>query len=147
MADTLVCEKCRGTMRVSEGFAFGELRQYICASCGAQRLISTDMIAKAKAAQPAPDAPAPQKSVPAQGSPVIETERLTLPRTVGSGNDEYEVYFAPTAAAAKQRIGAMPVTKPHYYIVIETPESNFGRDCMGEYQPQRTGAAIRLPPR
>ena len=57
-----------------------------------------------------------------------------MPRPDG-GKDEYEVYFAPTAALAKQRLGALPVTKPHYYIVIETPEGNFGRDVMGEYEP------------
>ena len=45
----------------------------------------------------------------------------------------YRIYSGPNAAAAKAFLGQNPVTKRSYYIVVETPEGNYGRDIMGMY--------------
>ncbi len=43
----------------------------------------------------------------------------------------YEVYSAPSRAAAEDFLKKHPVNKRLYYIVVETPEGNFGRDIDG----------------
>ena len=53
------------------------------------------------------------------------------------GNDgisTYEVYIAPDKASAMAYLKTRPVTQRLYYIVVETPEGNFGRDVNGFYQ-------------
>ena len=46
----------------------------------------------------------------------------------------YRIHRAPDAACAKAFLQQNPVTKPLYYIVVETPEGNFGRDAHGIYK-------------
>jgi len=46
----------------------------------------------------------------------------------------YEVYRGPDAATAKDFLSEKPVKKPHYYIIVETPEGNYGRDIDGIYR-------------
>ncbi len=46
----------------------------------------------------------------------------------------YEVWTAPTAESAKQFLNSRSVTKGFYYLVVETPEGNWGKDCMGVYR-------------
>lgn len=43
-------------------------------------------------------------------------------------------YRAPDAASAKAYLQQHPVTEPMYYIEIDTPEGNFGRDIQGMYE-------------
>lgn len=53
------------------------------------------------------------------------------------GNDGisiYEVYSAPSRADAQAFLATKNVTVRFYYIVVETPEGNFGRDIQGTYQ-------------
>ncbi len=53
------------------------------------------------------------------------------------GNDgisTYEVYTAPDKASAMAYLKTRLVTQRLYYIVVETPEGNFGRDINGFYQ-------------
>ena len=42
-------------------------------------------------------------------------------------------YSAPDAASAKAFLQQHPVNERFYYIEIETPEGNFGRDILGIY--------------
>ena len=48
-----------------------------------------------------------------------------------SGNAVYEVYSAPNRVAAEAFLKSHPVNKRLYYIVVETPDGNFGRDIDG----------------
>ncbi|MBP3210782.1 MAG: DUF805 domain-containing protein [Oscillospiraceae bacterium] len=53
------------------------------------------------------------------------------------GNDgisTYEVYTAPDKASAMAYLKTRTVSQRLYYIVVETPEGNFGRDINGFYQ-------------
>ena len=50
------------------------------------------------------------------------------------GNYTYEIYQANSRADAQAFLGDKVVTTKLYYIVVETPEGNFGRDKMGMYQ-------------
>ena len=51
-----------------------------------------------------------------------------------NGMNTYEIYRGASRAAATEFLQAHPVYKPLYYIVVETPEGNFGRDKGGIYQ-------------
>jgi len=46
----------------------------------------------------------------------------------------YRIYKAPDAASAKAFLEQNPVTKPLFYIVVETPEGNYCRDTQGMYK-------------
>ena len=50
------------------------------------------------------------------------------------GNFTYEIYQANSRADAQAFLGDRVVTQKFYYVVVETPEGNFGRDNMGMYQ-------------
>jgi len=46
----------------------------------------------------------------------------------------YRIYKAPDAASAKAFLAQNPVTKSFFYIIVETPEGNYGRDIEGIYK-------------
>ncbi len=46
----------------------------------------------------------------------------------------YVVYTAPNSATAQAFLEEQKVTENFYYIVVETPEGNYGRDLEGIYQ-------------
>ena len=46
----------------------------------------------------------------------------------------YEVYKAPNAATAQDFLRGKTVTQQQYYVVVETPEGNYGRDVNGIYK-------------
>ncbi|MGE5580853.1 MAG: hypothetical protein ACM3WU_12560 [Bacillota bacterium] len=50
------------------------------------------------------------------------------------GDTVYRVYQAPDADTAKEFLSRNPVDKRLYYIVVETPEGNYGRDIDGIYK-------------
>ena len=50
------------------------------------------------------------------------------------GNFTYEIYQANSRADAQAFLGDRVVTQKFYYVVVETPEGNFGRDNVGMYQ-------------
>lgn len=50
------------------------------------------------------------------------------------GNYTYEIYQANSRADAQAFLGDKVVNEKWYYIVVETPEGNFGRDKMGMYE-------------
>ncbi|MBF9015864.1 MULTISPECIES: hypothetical protein [unclassified Oceanispirochaeta] len=45
----------------------------------------------------------------------------------------YQIYNGPDEKTAKSFLEGMPVDQDYYYIVVETPEGNFGRDKNGIY--------------
>ncbi len=52
------------------------------------------------------------------------------------GTMTYRIYSAPGAETAKQFLKENPVTRPLHYLVVETPEGNYGRDQDGIYAEQ-----------
>ena len=50
------------------------------------------------------------------------------------GNFTYEIYQGNSKADAQAFLGDKIVSQKNYYIVVETPEGNFGRDKLGMYQ-------------
>jgi hypothetical protein len=46
----------------------------------------------------------------------------------------YRIYRAPNAASAKDFLQRHPIDENLLYLVVETPEGNFGRDINGIYQ-------------
>lgn len=50
------------------------------------------------------------------------------------GDTVYQVYEAPDADTAKDFLSRNPVDKQLFYIVVETPEGNYGRDINGIYK-------------
>lgn len=46
----------------------------------------------------------------------------------------YQIYKGPDAASASAFLQEHPVTKQFYYIMVETPEGNYGRDIDGIYK-------------
>jgi hypothetical protein len=55
------------------------------------------------------------------------------PGPLGSTNT-YRTYRGPSKAAAMAFLQANPVSQPLHYIVVETPEGNFGGDISGIYE-------------
>jgi ssDNA-binding Zn-finger/Zn-ribbon topoisomerase 1 len=49
------------------------------------------------------------------------------------GNSTYEIYKGTTAEAARAFLATKRVDKPVYYILVETPEGNWGIDVKGIY--------------
>jgi hypothetical protein len=50
-----------------------------------------------------------------------------------NGDATYEVYQAGDAETAKAFLATKKVDKPQYYIIVETPEGNWGVDVKGIY--------------
>ena len=53
------------------------------------------------------------------------------------GNDgisTYEIYSGPDKASAFAFLNEKNVSRRYYYIIVDTPEGSFGKDCIGFYQ-------------
>jgi hypothetical protein len=46
----------------------------------------------------------------------------------------YEVHRGPDAASAREFLAGKQVSKPHHYVIVETPQGNYGRDKDGIYK-------------
>lgn len=60
--------------------------------------------------------------------------KTTYIRTDHKGNNTYEVHKAPSKSVAMDFLKNKSVTKGLYYIIVETPEGNWGKDINGIYQ-------------
>ncbi len=60
-------------------------------------------------------------------------KKYTQPNRLGT-NCTYEIYRAPDAESAKDFLQGKPTPKPLYYLVVETPHGNYGRDKDGIYK-------------
>jgi hypothetical protein len=61
-----------------------------------------------------------------------ETKRE--PITGATGVMHYEIYKARTAEAARAFLAGKMVSERLHYLVVETPEGNWGRDINGIYK-------------
>jgi hypothetical protein len=64
----------------------------------------------------------------------IRTGKVKYSSTIVNGANTYEVYKAPSKAVALEYLKTKSVTKPLYYVIVETPEGNWGKDINGIYQ-------------
>jgi hypothetical protein len=74
----------------------------------------------------------PKSSVPADVSEVLfvrEERHQQMGFTM-----IYRMHKAPDAASAQAFLQRHPITTNHLYIVVETPEGNYGRDIDGIYK-------------
>jgi hypothetical protein len=62
--------------------------------------------------------------------------RKEISRRPGPSNVQatFEIWTAPSAESAKEYLNSRKVTRSVYYLVVETPEGNWGKDCMGVYR-------------
>jgi hypothetical protein len=75
-----------------------------------------------------------RKAWKAAGGEVVVRKEV-YQRTGQSGMEStYEVWTAPTADSAKAFLNTRTIKKNFYYLVVETPEGNWGKDCMGVYR-------------
>ena len=66
--------------------------------------------------------------------PTNKAGKATYDRTDKQGPNTYEVYKAPSQSVALEFLKKKSVNKPLYYVIIETPEGNWGKDKDGIYQ-------------
>jgi hypothetical protein len=85
--------------------------------------------------EPERKAAAPSKAATKPGKVTFvreEQKRLSIGSI--SGTSTYRIHKGPDAATARAFLQEHPVTKPLYYIVVETPEGNYCRDKDGIYK-------------
>ena len=81
----------------------------------------------------------PEKhSAPVQAATVARPDKVVFVKDMSGQNSMGGIftkkrYSAPDAASAKAFLQQHPVTERFYYIEIDTPEGNFGRDIQGIY--------------
>lgn len=78
---------------------------------------------------------APEESVPTpKPKPATSaTAAVTFVREYQKGMHTYREYRGPSKAATMAFLQDHPVNRNYYYLIVETPEGNFGRDIDGIY--------------
>lgn len=64
---------------------------------------------------------------------VVTDSGVEFVRKETSGQNTYETFRGPDAESAKEYLLTREVTEPQYYVVVETPEGNWGVDRLGLY--------------
>jgi hypothetical protein len=67
----------------------------------------------------------------------VKTYSHTAEETIGPITSTYEMYRAKTAQEARNFLEGKTVSKQLYYVVVETPEGNWGKDIDGIYKEAR----------
>ncbi|MDR2774666.1 MAG: hypothetical protein LBC19_07990, partial [Tannerella sp.] len=60
--------------------------------------------------------------------------KATFVREDREANSIWVIYSAPSKADAMVFLSQQQIVRPLYYVIVETPEGNFGRDKDGFYQ-------------
>ena len=68
------------------------------------------------------------------GVQFVRKYSTTKQTPLGPATFTYEVYRAKTAQQAREFLEGKTVTEKLYYIVVETPEGNWGKDIKGMYK-------------
>ena len=76
-----------------------------------------------------PDAPT-QEKVTNAGS----FKEVAFMREDRDTDNVWSIHQASCKADAMAFLSSHPVDRPHFYLIVETPEGNFGRDLHGIYQ-------------
>lgn len=64
----------------------------------------------------------------------IDISSVVYQTTDYNGPNTYEIFSGPNAETAKEFLKTKTVTESLYYIVVETPEGNYGKDKGGIYK-------------
>jgi hypothetical protein len=67
------------------------------------------------------------------GEAVRFKSKYAKPASSG-GTNTYEEWTAPSARAAKEYLNTRTITERKYYLVVETPDGNWGKDVSGVYK-------------
>lgn len=81
-----------------------------------------------------PAAPEERPAVLAAPAAPTKTDSVTFVSEDHKGMHTYRVHRAPSKAAAIAFLQANPVTQNYLYLIVETPEGDFGRDINGIYE-------------
>ncbi|MDR1381164.1 MAG: DUF805 domain-containing protein [Tannerella sp.] len=93
--------------------------------------------------EPERDAAATARSQPV--AVAGNAKNVTFVREDREANSVWAVYKGPSKADAMAFLSRQQIVRPLYYVVVETPEGNFGRDKDGFYQEcARTGDTINI---
>ncbi len=85
--------------------------------------------------EPAKDTQSPAKSKTKQISVQNEVKFLKETKQIKMGHTfTYRIYKGQTASSAVSFLEKNPVTENLLYIIVETPEGNYGRDIQGIYK-------------
>jgi hypothetical protein len=76
---------------------------------------------------------------------VVFVKEERQPTKLGTGMATYRIHRSPNEASARAFLEAHPVTTEFLYLVVETPEGNFGRDLQGIYAEPGSGPIARGP--
>lgn len=137
-----------GKLICTEPLIFGYYRQsnglYEAVICGDH--LTHDLWARAKASfeshggrrkndlEPEMAASPASPTEPAAPGKVVFVREERKPTKLGSGVATYRIHRGPGEAAARAFLEGHPVTAEFLYVVVETPEGNFGRDIQGTYE-------------
>ncbi|MHA1812383.1 MAG: hypothetical protein ACTSYX_03000 [Candidatus Thorarchaeota archaeon] len=67
----------------------------------------------------------------ADETPESEAEQVTFVRKYTKEPYTYEVYSGPSKLAAQDFLHNKTVSARHYYVIVETPDGNWGKDVQG----------------
>ncbi|UCG68115.1 MAG: hypothetical protein JSV09_09820 [Thermoplasmata archaeon] len=76
----------------------------------------------------------PEKKLSSEQKSKKEGGKVSYLRTDKKGYYTYKIYKAPSQSAALAFLKEHPVNQSLYYIIVETPEGNWGRDINGIYK-------------
>ena len=77
-----------------------------------------------------------EEPIPVQRPPVVNKPRINVVylREDRDNGNTWVVYKAPSKAVAMSFLSKNTIDRPSYYVIVETPEGNFGKDIHGIYQ-------------
>jgi hypothetical protein len=75
-----------------------------------------------------------RRAANAQAESVVFLREECKPSKLGTATCVYRIHKGPDAASARAFLEKNPVTRNFYYLIVETPEGNFGRDIQGIYR-------------
>ena len=73
----------------------------------------------------------------ASSGEVVRFKRKHLKPGLAGGIDTFEEWTTPSTQAAKEYLNTRSISRAQYYLVVETPEGNWGKDMAGVYKEQR----------
>jgi hypothetical protein len=76
----------------------------------------------------------PEESTRSKPKVNIQSGKATYVRKDVNGSNTYEIYKAPSKSVALEFLKTKSVTKQLYYVIVETPEGNWGKDKDGIYK-------------
>ncbi len=70
----------------------------------------------------------------APGGEMVVRKEVYTKTGISGALSTYEIWTAPSEESAKAYLNTRDIAKPLYYLVVETPRGNWGKDKMGVYR-------------